>query len=159
MVVTSALSYFVPIFAFLLIFVVLFALIKKTGVLGDSDGIALLISFIIAVFFVLEASLIEIVRFGSSWISVLVIGIFFLIAIIGFLPGEKPLEFLSKGKWFSWVVLALIVGIFIYASVYTFDTAINWTSASDWVNSDWFGAALLIVIGIIAFFVITRKAK
>ena len=49
-----ALSWFVPIFAFLLVFIVIYALLKKTSILGSSDMIMLFISFILASFFVVQ---------------------------------------------------------------------------------------------------------
>ena len=44
----SAMSYFMPIFAFLLVFIVLYALLKSTKVLGDSEAIMLFISLLIS---------------------------------------------------------------------------------------------------------------
>jgi hypothetical protein len=152
----TALSFFVPIFAFLLIFIIVFALLKKTSILGEGDGIPLLVSFIIATFFILEASLINLVTLSSSWISVFVIVIFFVIAIIGFLPGKEPLEFLAKGKWFAGIVLAIIIGIFIFSAVHVFNRIISWDFASRWLGSDWVGVVILILLGFGIYFAVTR---
>jgi len=78
----SAIGYFVPIFAFLLVFIVVYALLKKTEILGGSDAVMLFVSFILAAFFVVEASLVEFVKFSSAWFSVGIVGLFFLILIL-----------------------------------------------------------------------------
>ena len=75
----SAIGYFMPIFAFLLVFIVVYALLKKTEVLGTAEPIMLFISFILAGFFIVEASLVEFVQLGSAWFSVLVVLIFFIL--------------------------------------------------------------------------------
>ena len=58
----SALSYFIPIFAFLLVFIVIYAILKKTGVLGGGEPVMLFVSLILSSFFILEASLVEFIR-------------------------------------------------------------------------------------------------
>tara|TARA_Y100000310_G_C20613540_1_gene779343 strand:+ start:758 stop:1231 length:474 start_codon:yes stop_codon:yes gene_type:complete len=142
----GAIGYFVPIFAFLLVAIVVYALLKKTGVLGGSEVVSLFISFILAAFFVVEASLVDFVQFGSAWFSVLIIGLFFLLVILAFLPGKEPLSFLTKGNWFSWVVLGVVIAFFVISSAYVFNWAVNWGMVSEWFASDWFGMILLLII-------------
>jgi len=142
----SAIGYFMPIFAFLLVFIVVYALLKKTKVLGENDSIMLFISFILAGFFVVEASLVEFIQFSSAWFGVLIVAIFFILMILAFMPWDDPLNFLTKGNWFSWVLLGIIVAIFIISSAYVFNIAINWGSVNDWFSSDWFGLILLLAV-------------
>jgi hypothetical protein len=149
MVSVGAVSYFVPIFAFLLVAVVVYSLLRTTGVLGGSEGVSLFISLLLAAFFVVEVSLVDFVQFSSAWFAVLVIGVFFLLVILAFLPGKSPLAFLTKGNWFSWVMLGIVVALFVITSAYVFNWAVNWTTLADWANSDWFGMILLLVIAAI----------
>ena len=93
----SAIGYFMPIFAFLLVFIVIYALLVKTKVLGDSPAVMLFISFILSSFFIVEASLVEFVQFSSAWFGVIVIGLFFLIVILAFIPGIDLAVFFGKG--------------------------------------------------------------
>ena len=146
MVAVGAFGYFVPIFAFLLVFIVVYALLAKTNVLGGSELIMIFISLILAAFFVVEVSLVEFVRFSSAWFAVLIVGLFFLLVILAFLPGKEPLGFLTKGSWFSWAMLGVIIAFFVISSAYVFNWAVNWGMVGDWVNSDWFGMILLLVI-------------
>ncbi|MDP2946814.1 MAG: hypothetical protein Q8N88_01755 [Nanoarchaeota archaeon] len=151
-----ALAYFVPIFAFLLIFIVVYALLKKTGVLGGNEPIMLLVSFIFAIFFIMEASLVEVVKFSSGWFSVVLIIIFFIVLLIGFLPGKEPLKFLEK-NWISWVILGVIIGVFVLSSIYVFNWVINWKLIASWLGAEWLGTILLLVIAIIVAVVFMRK--
>ena len=145
----SAIGYFVPIFAFLLVFIVVYALLIKTKILGESSAVMLFISFILASFFVVQASLVDFVRFSSAWFGVIVIGVFFLLLLLAFLPGESPLGFLTKKDWFSWAVLIIILVFFVVSSAYVFNWALNWGMVKDWFSSDWFGMILLLVIAAI----------
>ena len=142
----SAIGYFVPIFAFLLVFIVIYALLKKTGVLGGSEPIMLFISFVLSSFFVVQASLVDFIQFSSAWFGVIVIGIFFLLLLLAFLPGESPLGFLTKKDWFSWAVLIVILIFFVVSSAYVFNLALSWGTVKGWFSSDWFGMVLLLVI-------------
>ena len=145
----SAIGYFMPIFAFLLVFIVVYALLNKTGVLGGSQPVMLFISFILASFFIMEASLVEFVRFSSAWFGAGVIGLFFLLVVLAFLPGKDPLAFLTKNDWFSWVILGLIVAFFIISSAYLFSWVVSWAVISSWFSSEWFGMILLLIIAAI----------
>jgi len=145
----SVLGYFVPIFAFLLVFVVVYALLAKTGILGGSQAVMLFISFILAAFFVVQASLVEFIEFSSAWFGVLIIGLFFILVVLAFLPGKEPLAFLTKGNWFSWVMLGIIIALFIISSAYVFNWAVNWGMVKSWFKSDILGVVLLLIIAAI----------
>jgi len=142
----SAIGYFVPIFAFLLVFVVIYALLAKTKILGDAPAVMLFISFVLASFFVMQASLVDFIQFSSAWFGVIVIGVFFLMLVLAFLPGDSPLGFLTKNDWFSWAMLIVILVLFVISAAYAFNYAVNWGEVQDWFGSDWFGMVLLLVI-------------
>ncbi len=145
----SAIGYFTPIFAFLLVFIVIYALLTKTKVLGESESVKLFISFVLASFFIVQINLVEFVKFSSAWFGVIVVGLFFLLVVLAFLPGKAPLDFLTKNNWFSFVMLGLIVVFFIISSAYVFNWVINWGTVQDWFSSDWFGMVLLLIIAAI----------
>jgi len=142
----SAIGYFVPIFAFLLVFIVVYALLVKTQILGGSSWVMLFISFVLASFFIVQASLVDFIQFSSAWFGVIVIGVFFLMLVLAFLPGDSPLGFLTKNDWFSWAMLIVILVLFVISAAYAFNYAVNWGEVQDWFGSDWFGMVLLLVI-------------
>lgn len=148
-----------PIFAFLLVFIVVYALIVRSKVLGEGNkSVALFVSLLMASFFVVQASLVEFVQEVSAWVSVLVIVVFFLLLVTAFAPGDKPLEFLSKKSWFNWVILGVVIGIFILTSSYVFNWVINWSLVAEWIDSTWFGWILLVVIALIVSRIITKSS-
>jgi len=152
----SALEYFMPILAFLVVFVVIYAILIKTKVLGENTFVALFISFVLSIFFVVEASLVDYVLFSSAWFVVIIFFVFLLFLILAFFPGK--LDFLEKG-WVSWVVVGLLLAFFIISSAYTFNWAVNWQEVNEWLYSDWFGLVLLLVIAAIVSWVLARKVK
>ena len=154
----TAVGYFLPIFAFLLVFIVIYALLKKTKVLGGSEPVMLFISFILAAFFIVETSAVEFVEFSSSWFTVIVIAVFFILAILSFMPWKEPLGFLQKSDWFSWASLGVIVILFIVSAAYTFNFVINWNTVSDWFTSDWVGFILLLVVAGVVSVVLKSKS-
>jgi hypothetical protein len=154
----SAIGYFMPIFAFLLVFIVIYALLKNTKVLGTSEPVMLFVSLILASFFIVEVSLVEFVQFSSAWFSTLVIAVFFLVLILAFIPGIKIGEFLGKNNWFAWTLLVIMVVFFIFSSVYVWNWAINWGMFGSWFDSEWSGLILLVAIAGAVSFVLTKKA-
>ena len=153
----SFIGYFIPIFAFLLVFIVVYAVLMKTKVLGENPAVSLFISFIMASFFIVEVQLVDFVTFTSSWFSVILIIFFLMFLLLAFMPGDKPLAFLEKG-WVSWVVLGLLIVFFVLSSSFIFNWAINWDFIGSSADSEWFGVVLLLVIGAIVSVVLT-KAK
>lgn len=146
MVAIGAIGYFMPIFAFLLVFLVVYALLKKTEVLRGSEPVILFISFILASFFIVQASLVEFIRFSSAWFSVLVLIVFFIVLLISFVPEIKAGEFFNKNSWLAWAILGGIVALFIISSAYVFNWVVNWDMVGEWVHTDWFGMILLVII-------------
>ncbi len=143
---TSAIGYFMPIFSFLLVFIVIHAILVKTKILGDSPAVMLFISFILSSFFIVEANLVEFVQFGSAWFGVVVIGLFFLIVILAFIPGIDLAKFFGKNNWFAWILLGLLVAFFVISSAYIFNWVLNWGIIRSWFDTDWFGMVLLLAI-------------
>jgi hypothetical protein len=142
----SAIGYFMPIFAFLLVFIVVYALLAKTKVLGDSPAVMLFISFILSSFFIVEASVVEFVQFSSAWFGSIVIGLFFLVVVVAFIPGFDFAAFFGKGDWFAWFLFVLMIGFFVISSAYVFNWVVNWGMIRSWFDSDWFGMVLLLLI-------------
>jgi hypothetical protein len=155
-VTSLAAGYFVPIAAFLLVFVVVYALLFKTGVLGKSQPVLLFVSFVLASFFVVQASLIEFIKFTSGWFTVLIVLVFFLVALLGFLPGKTPLAFLGAKNWFSWVIFGVVIALFIISASYIFNLVVNWDTVWSWMNTEWFGMILLLLIAAVVSVKITK---
>jgi len=151
----TGLNYFVPIFSFLFVFVLLYALLAKTKVLGENNFVHIFISLILSVFFVLNVSLVDFVRFSSAWFVVFLVIIFLILLMIGFTHGK--IDVVMKPA-VAWVILALLIIFFIISASYTFNSwTLTWSKISLWFTTDWFGFVLLLVIALVVALVISKK--
>jgi hypothetical protein len=152
----SSLSYFLPIFSFLLVFVLVYALLVKTKILEGSQFVSLFISFILASFFVVNASLVDFVQFNAAWVAVFAVCLLFILVLIGFVSGDA-LKTVTSHKAVAWVLLGLLVVFFVISSSYIFNWAVNWTLVNDWFQTDWWGLVLLLIVAAVVAKVITKK--
>ncbi len=149
----AGLSYFMPIISFLLVFIVVFALLAKTKVLGENAIIHIFISLLLSTMFIVNVSLVDFVNFSSAWFVVFFVTVFLALVLIAFTHGN--LEAIMK-PWVAWVLLAAVIIFFIISSAYTFNWAVNWDALNNWFYSDWFGMVLLLVIAGIVSWVLAK---
>jgi len=154
----SAIRYFMPIFSFLLVFIVIYALLVKSKVLGKSSAMMLFVSFILSSFFIVEARLVEFIQLSGAWIGVLLVSFFFLVVLVAFVPGVDVGKFFGGEKsWLGMLALGLVVALFVISSAYVFNWTVNWGMIRSWFDTDWFGMVLLFVIAGIVSFVLAKK--
>jgi hypothetical protein len=166
----SGISYFAPILAFLVVFAVIFSLLAKTKVLGESKGVQLFISFVVATIFVSAAGVTDFVLTITPWFGALVVSLMFLLLIIGFVG--KDAAFMHKGIGIGFVVVMVIV--FLVSGFVVFSESIapylpgsegegadpNVVNATQWLLSSRIsGAIMLLVIGAIVSWVLVRSVK
>ncbi len=113
----SAITYFAPILSFLMVFVLMFALLAKTKILGEEKFIQLFISFLIATIFITAASVRQLVLDVVPWFAVFVVALFFILALAGFI-GKGTLI----GKGVGWIFIVLIVSLFVISGIKIFST-------------------------------------
>jgi len=150
----SFIGAYLPILSFLLVFVVLFAVLAKTKILGESKFVNLLVSFIVAIIFVSLTSAREYVINVTPWFAVFIILSAFILAMVGF-SGKIPEEF-TKGLGILFVIGLIIV--FLVSAYMTFSGAPVIEQIADWVKTPRvYGALILLVVGAIVSFILTRK--
>lgn len=165
----SALTYLMPVFGFILVFVIVFAILKKTEILGDNAFIDSLVSFIMAIIFVSVSPVRQYIEAVIPWIGVLVVSLFFVLIIIGF--SQKKMEDMLKPS-LAWVFIILLILIFLIAALNVFapvfEPYLPGTSGTggdtfllqvkDFLFSERFlGALLLLVVAAIVSWWITKK--
>ena len=166
----SGLGYFVPLLAFLLVFVLMYALLKKTEVLGDENRVILLVSFVLAVIFVSAASVRSAVENVIPWFALLIVALFFILVLMAFSQGD-----VSKmmKPWFGWVFVVILVIVFlisllnVYYSVICQYLPYQITGVPSYGNpfleflysSRVVGAVLLLIIAAFTAWVITGGKK
>jgi hypothetical protein len=156
-----------PIFGFILVFVLAYALIAKTKILGKSKAINTIISFILSIIFISFSQVRTFVTNVTPWFVVLLTGSFFFLMLIFFMVKEKPAAFTKPITIIFLILFALII---IFAIFYSFPSTQAYlpgeseSGASEFLLSikhfilekSFLNGLLLLVIAIIVGFIITR---
>ncbi len=152
----SSISYFLPIFSFLLVFVIVYAVLKKTGVLGDNNAVSLFISLILATFFIVNTEMVDFVQFSSSWFVVFIICLLFIMMFLGFM-GKDSLKLIAENKGVAWAAFGILLILFVTSAASVFKWIIDWDKIQAWFYTDWFGMILLLIIAGIVAMVLGKK--
>ncbi len=145
---------------FLLVFVVMFAVLQKSKILGDKKNqIDALVALAIALILIGVPGPRDIVVGLMPWLVVGIAVILVFLMLYGFVAGD-----LSGDKTPDWLktTVAIIAGVFVLGLVvYTtglWDIVASWSvgdTSSFWVN----GFVLLLVVGAVVWVVIGSKKK
>ena len=151
----SGLNFIMPIFSFLFVFVLMYALLAKTAILGENKFIHIFLSLILSIFFIVNVSLVDFVKFSAAWFVVFVVCVFLILVMVAFTQGK--VDVIMK-PWVAWVMLVALIIFFIISSSFTMNWTINWLALKGWFLTDWFGLVLLLVIaGIVSWVMIKFK--
>lgn len=112
----SGISYFMPLLSFLVVFVIIYALLFKTKIIGENKFAQVFTAFLFATIFVSAVGAREYVVNIVPWIAILIVSMFFILLIIGFIG--KDAEFLHKGIGIAVVVILIL--IFIISGIFVF---------------------------------------
>lgn len=160
----SAVTYFAPLFAFFVVLIIVFAVLDKSKILGETKWVSLLVSFIIASLFVSAAGVSRYITVITPWFAALLVSLFFLLVLIGIMGGKTEI---GGGLRTFLIIVALV--IFILSGIVVFsDTLAPYLPGStvyagspitDWVYSPpVIGAIILLAITAIVSWVLI-KAK
>lgn len=123
----TLLKFFMPIFLFLFVFALVYALLKSTGLLGDAQFPLMLISFVIAIMFVVTPAAVRFTNIITPWMVVFIISLLFIFLILDWLNVYKigggaggMAGALGGNTWVAWLVILVILGIFIFAGISAF---------------------------------------
>ncbi len=165
----SALGYFAPILAFLIVMIVLFALLNKTELLGKHLFVQIFTSIVVATIFVSAAGVREYVLTITPWFGALIVSLFFILLFTGFVG--KPIEGMNKGVGVAFVIVLML--IFLVSGFVIFSEVIGpYLPGGDSANANpelfrvsreiyttrAFGAVLLLAVGGVVSYVLYRSA-
>ena len=163
----SGLYFFMPVFSFLFVFIIVFALLKSSKLLGDVPFANFFISFIMAIIFISFSSLEFYVRNIIPWVAVLIVIIFLVLLVVGFATKDF---WIFLGNKLAWVSIGLLVLIFLIAAIKVFNPIIHpdlgitsgegislFDQLREAADSTVVGSLLLIIIAAIVAWVITKK--
>jgi len=165
----SGINFFMPLFSFFFVFVVIYALLAKTQLIGDSKFIHILVSFIISIVFMSFSSMELYIRTIIPWFVVLFIVVFLVLTVVAF--STKDWDKIMSPT-FAWIVVGVLVVIFLIAAIKVFnpvfhpdsiitggggDASFGQQARNILVNSKVTGSILLILVTIVVSWAITRN--
>ena len=106
-----------PLFSFLFVFLIVFAILQKSKLLGESPT-NVFVGLIMAIIFISFSSLDLYVRTIVPWFIVLLVCTFLILVLAGF--ATKDLDWLMKG-FFGWALIGILVAVFLIAAIYVFN--------------------------------------
>jgi len=152
----SGITLIAPVLAYLLVFLVSAAILVKTEVLGENRWVQIFVSLLIASIFVSFAGTKDYVLTIVPWFAVLVLSLFFVMMLIGFM-GDKA-DFMKKGIGIVVVVLLglifLISGFVVFSDVLFEYLAIG--SELELLSPRVYGAVLLAVVSAVAAWILVK---
>lgn len=163
----SWLSEGMPLFAFALVFVLAYAVLAKTKILGESARINVILSLILSIILASFSSVREYITTVTPWFTVLLILSFFFLMIIVFLIKDDWTKFTKPLTIIFMLSLLLIIIIslfYAFPSTQAYLPGQNEAGANDFLLSikhfilqeKFLSGILLLIIAIIVGFIITR---
>ncbi len=163
----SGVYFFMPIFSFLFVFLIVYAILARTKILGEAGFVNLLISFIMAIIFMSFSSLELYVKTIVPWAIVLLVSVFLVLLLAGM--STKELDKIMTKK-FAWSIIIILIVIFLISAIKVFNpvfhpdliiTSGEGTSLIEQltysVDGRVAGTILLILIAIVVSWILTRK--
>lgn len=150
----SWLAYYMPIFGFLFVFTVMYAVLSKTQVLGESPFVNLMVSFIFGIIFITFSPGVVYVQTVVPWFVILILSLFFLMMIVGFSQKDAS-EFMKPS--IAWAFIGLLVVIFLWSAIIVFNPFLQPYIDKFLYSERLYGAVLLGLVAAAASWIITRK--
>jgi len=163
-------AYFMPLIVFLLVFIVIYALLAKTKILGSNAFVHMFISFLVSVIFIASPSLTDLTKLAIPWVivfTIILICILILVASIG------NLDKIVKNPKIAMIIVVVIIVIFLVSAINVFGPIIRpylptATSETGGVpellqvkhvlfSPGILGMIVLLIIAAIASWIITKK--
>ena len=144
----------VPVLSFLVVFILVFAVLNKTEVIKNAF-LQLLVAGLLALIFISAAGTREYVENIIPWFAVLLVCLFFVMAVLGFVG--KDADFMRKGigaAFIAVLVIALLVsGAFVFSESLqgTYDIFIE--------SPRTYGTLLLAFVAVIVGWVLLKSVK
>ena len=123
---TELLEFFKPIFSLGLVIAVLYAILDKFKLLGESKLPKLFIAFTIGVLFLFSADAVKLIDFVSPWFAVMIIMLMFLLTTFLFMGvKEETLVSAVEDPRVYWPVLVISIILFLIALTQVFGERIT----------------------------------
>ena len=110
------LEYFLPVFSFLLVFAIFYAILQKTKILGANKGVDALASFTVGILFLFSQGALKLINIVTPWFALFLIMVVLLVLIFMFLGvKEETIIEATKTPTVYIPILGVIIVIFLFA--------------------------------------------
>ena len=117
----TVLNYLTPLFTFLFILVISYAVLDKFKLLGDNFAPKAIAAFSIAMIFLFSARMVKIVNIATPWFILMIIFGFFIVAMLMFIGvKEESITKAVTGGSVVWPIIVISLIIFIIVIVNAF---------------------------------------
>jgi len=144
---------------FLLIWIIVFAVLRKTKLLGDNQQIDSLVAFIMGFIFISVLQPKEIVSNLILFLTVALVVMFVGLLLWGFISGKEMKGDILSEKWAKWVAGIVVVVAVIIALVWAAgidNSLIDLLFKQSWSDAFWTNMAFIVVIAV-ALALVLRK--
>lgn len=160
----SATTYFLPLLAFIVVWLVAFAIFQKTKII-ENKFLQSAISLIVAIVFVSAVGPTNYVLVVIPWFAIIIVGAFLALALSGFVGVDMK-------KPIGWTFMILLAIAFVVSALFVFSSYFSpYLSGGDasaanpsalifanWIRSPRIaGALLLIAVSAIVAWLLTKK--
>ncbi len=110
------LEFFLPVFSFLFIFVVMYAVLDKFKLMGENKSVKFIAALSIAMLFLFSQGTLKFINFVTPWFVVLVIVALFVLSLFMFMGvKEKDISEAVSNPTVYWTVLIIIIILLLAA--------------------------------------------
>lgn len=148
-----------PILAFVLVFVIIYAVLKKTGIFGESNFIYSIIALVMSLIFIITPLARQYTLTTTPVLVVFLVCTFFILFIVGFVHGG--LTDIMKNPRIAQVALVVILLIFFFTAISVFGPSLSkfapWNSGEGLTPSESGFKNFIFhpsVLGVIALFIV-----
>ncbi len=119
----SMLEFLSPVFSFLFIFAVVYAVLDKFKLMGDNRSVKVVAAFSIALLFLFSAPARNFISLTTPWFAILLVGALMLLSIFMFIGlSESDLAKAAKDVKVYWSIIIIGLLVFTIALVQVFET-------------------------------------
>lgn len=115
-------AYFTPLIVFFLVFVVMYALLARTKLLGGNPFVHLFTSFLISTIFIASPALTDVTRLSLPWVALFVI---ILLCILIAVASVGNLDKILGNPKFAMMAVIFIIIIFLVSAINVFGPIIK----------------------------------
>lgn len=116
----AGVEFLAPILVFFIVAIVVGALLRKTKLFGDNVWIDVFLALSVAILFVIVTEAREVVLDVTPWFAVMLVALFFILMIVGFIGKTEAIA----GKGLGWFFVILLGIVFLTAIISSFYSSI-----------------------------------